>query len=83
MRDIYRGATTTVVWLGNEAKESAKGFEVIKKLSGLTLSPRHPSTGHLPVTAQELDSVGLPAANSKEWRAIDAIFWRAWYFRVW
>ena len=83
MQDIYRGASSTIVWLGNETKQSAKGFEYVAKLAEFVLSLEDSTTDHVPLTAQDLEGSELPAANSKDWQALDDIFWRAWYFRVW
>jgi hypothetical protein len=83
MRHIYRGAASVPVWIGPQSRDSAKAFELIRQLSALALQPIHISKNGTPVISQDLEAQGLPDLRSRDWSAVNAVFWRSWYFRVW
>ena len=83
MRDIYSGASSVAVWLGNEATDSAKGFELIRRLAALANAAETIETPPRAIVAEDLEDLGLPPAMSLDWQAVDALYWRAWFWRVW
>jgi len=36
-----------------------------------------------PMTIQELQELSLPGVKGSEWRALDALYWRPWFKRIW
>ena len=83
MREIYSNASSVVIWLGNEATNSGRGFEIIRRLSDLQDASREDDALYRPIVAQELEELGLPDVYSPDWKAVDALYWRAWFSRVW
>jgi hypothetical protein len=78
MRDIYTRASSVVVWLGNEATTTARAFQLLQNIS----TAKANSSGEI-LAPDDLLKLGLPASDSSDWKALDAIFWRAWFYRVW
>lgn len=84
MGKIYDTASSVAVWLGDEAVDSAKGMELMKKLSATSKSTDASLLAHLPINSwADLKPLDLPAYGSSDWNAIDALFWRPWFRRMW
>lgn len=83
MREIYAGATSVVVWLGNEAVLSKDAFQLITQLSDLWKVLHDGGGATTTVLAQDLALLDLPSATDLRWKALDAIYWRAWFTRAW
>ncbi|KAF2139895.1 uncharacterized protein K452DRAFT_253498 [Aplosporella prunicola CBS 121167] len=82
MKQIYQEADGVVVWLGDETKTSPLGFDLLHRIAN---SPKvlHAAQSQRSILVEDMAEAGLPAPYSQDWKAIDAIFWRAWYSRVW
>jgi Heterokaryon incompatibility protein (HET) len=83
MREIYSRASAVVVWLGNQATDSERGFELIHQISAFARQATTDKAAPRPITPQELERLKLPPVGSLDWKAVDAIYYRAWFFRVW
>jgi hypothetical protein len=69
MGDIYRGAVTVQIWLGEQANESDKAIEILTKLgSGMDL------------LSIKIDGRYLNRANLKSLQILGN---RAWWKRIW
>jgi hypothetical protein len=49
----------------------------------LAASTENASSARKPIKSGELTLKGFPERSSPRWRALDAIFWRQWFSRVW
>ena len=79
MKDIYKNASEVVVWLGEETEDTAMAFDLTRKLSFTANKWEKPG----PLMAEDLAKARLPDKESRDWKALDAIFWRTWFTRVW
>ena len=86
MRRLFHKAVRVVVWLGEESDDSVLAFELIQHLVTSLATPGH-SANPLDTTkvfeAKDLISAGLPDHASSAWKALDSLFWRPWFTRVW
>jgi hypothetical protein len=82
MDSIYRQAASVVVWLGPASKNSSAAFRLIRQLHTVAEATSSEDRDK-PLTAAELEQSGLPAQYNTDWEALDSIFWRAWFKRVW
>ncbi|KAI9869595.1 MAG: hypothetical protein M1830_005317, partial [Pleopsidium flavum] len=78
MGRIYGKAQNVVVWLGDEDDNSRAGLKLARKILGLAVK-----TPDIVLQGDNLESLGLPGRNSKEWRALGAFLRRPWFKRVW
>jgi hypothetical protein len=83
MREIYSRASAVVVWLGDQATDSKRGFELIHQISAFAKQAAADKAPPRSITPQELERLRLPPAGSLDWKAVDAIYYRAWFFRAW
>ncbi|KAI9710297.1 MAG: hypothetical protein M1820_002791 [Bogoriella megaspora] len=84
MKQIYEKADPVIVWLGEADEDTGKAFDLLDRL--MTLEKERKvviPTPTDPMTAEELVLLGLPGTSDPAWRALDAIFWRDWFSRVW
>jgi hypothetical protein len=82
MRRIYSQAQSVIVWLGDATNSTADAWNLLSSL--VTLSAAEDSLeAAKPVTAQLLASLNLPEPASPKWRALDELYWRSWFTRVW
>ncbi len=82
MGSIYNKAGRVVVWLGEAHADSPKAFELIRKLCAVADATAPEDIDEM-VAADEFESLGLPAVDSPDWMALDALYWRPWFMRVW
>ncbi|OCK73367.1 HET-domain-containing protein [Lepidopterella palustris CBS 459.81] len=83
MRSIYECSTRVVVWLGQHAK-SAQGVDLLTRIQQLALEDYGKMVGRdQALGPEDLRALGLPSVNSTEWRALDSLFGREWFTRVW
>jgi Heterokaryon incompatibility protein (HET) len=82
MRRIYSQAQSVIVWLGDAANNTAEAWNLLSCLVTLSLAEGVSETDK-PATAELLASLNLPEPSNPEWRALDELYWRSWFTRVW
>lgn len=79
---IYRQAASVVVWLGAAGYNSPAAFRLIRQIHAVAESAL-PEDSKKPLTEAEIEKLGLPNQSTSDWQALDSIFWRPWFRRVW
>jgi hypothetical protein len=79
MRNIYEGATSTFVHLGEAADNSHLVPDLVKEILKTGLQDSYDRGW---IVSFELRDV-LPPLSSPSWKALDALFRRPWFQRVW
>jgi hypothetical protein len=85
MRDVYQKAREVIVWLGEETSHTGSAFALLQRLASAletatsSASPAPRLTGW----KEFLRAHNLPGLDSPSWKALDALFWRPWYYRMW
>ena len=82
MRDIYRKADGVVIWLGEVADGTPGAWKLLHHLAWI-VGKAAPEDWEKPASVEDLRSLGLPTGAGSEWEALEAIFWRQWFTRVW
>ncbi|RYP26982.1 hypothetical protein DL767_007845 [Monosporascus sp. MG133] len=82
MRDIYSKADKVAVWLGEAAEETPAAWKLMHQIFEISRNTAHEDWDK-PISAEEWERLGLPHGASSEWAALEAIFWRQWFTRVW
>jgi len=82
MDKIYRQAASVIVWLGAASKNSSAAFRLIHQLHTIAEATSLEDRDKPLITA-EIERSELPARYNADWEALDSIFWRAWFKRVW
>lgn len=88
---VYKRAARVLIWLGVAYSQSNLAFELIKKIAAvMDVDRKSHSEGnngggiyHKYIMQQDLVERGLPHHNDPAWLALDALFWRQWFLRVW
>ena len=78
MRRIYKEARSTWIYLGEAAEESHLIPDLIKRILGSGLS-RSSDT----VRSVAFTYTVLPPLGDRAWKALNALFRRPWFGRVW
>ena len=80
MRDIFHRSQCTVVWLGEEAQNSAAAIHLVRSLA--RTSQKSPKNGpKCPAWYHGVDN--LPPLYSETWRALSTLLRRPWFYRAW
>jgi hypothetical protein len=82
MDSIYRQATSVIIWLGAASQSSPAAFRLIRKIHAIAKATSLEDLNK-PLLATNIEDKGLPEKYSADWVALDSIFWRAWFKRVW
>ncbi|KAL7627088.1 hypothetical protein AAE478_003864 [Parahypoxylon ruwenzoriense] len=82
MSDIYKRASSVVVWLGDSTQDSSAAFRFMRRLSTLVDSMR-PEDKYSRISEKEIEVFGLPNSGSPEWTGVEAMYWKPWFTRVW
>ncbi|KAH7309637.1 heterokaryon incompatibility protein-domain-containing protein [Stachybotrys elegans] len=82
MCDIYKRAKSVVVWLGEATNDSTTAINLMKKLHEVSLNATAQDWAK-PISEKELKDIGLPEAYSTDWAAIEALYCRQWFRRIW
>ena len=85
MRQIYRGAVRTVVWLGEGTEATSQGFKLIPRLTNaLKLKEEMSDSAFLQVTSgRDLSFFNLPRRYHPDWRNFFATFDLPYFTRIW
>lgn len=88
MRDIYKSATRTVVWLGAGDETTEGCFELAKRVSKIRDNFEFPPTNqrgpHILIHEYKaLDIAENGAVAERSWEALSNIFTADWFSRVW
>ncbi|PCD41064.1 hypothetical protein AU210_003623 [Fusarium oxysporum f. sp. radicis-cucumerinum] len=82
MRNIYQKASSTVIWLGPAADNSAEALSLIPKL--LQARARDEEEGiRTDLLATGGERRGFPAPYSQVWYDLFAVLKRDWFYRAW
>jgi hypothetical protein len=84
MRVIYQYCTRVVVWLGENSEGSDLAIDLLLSIQRLALEDEE-KEGICPsaLAPDDLPKLGLPLVYSGQWEALEAIFWRPWFTRIW
>jgi hypothetical protein len=88
MRELYENATQTLVWLGGKEDDDPHAvFDLLRRLA-TTQRRRRACMPPDKRTIYELSSAeaaeyNLPKATSKVWKALQILFLRPWFARLW
>ncbi len=74
MRKIYQCAPMALVWLGDEANDSALAIDFLERIS------EEPNTG---ASASYIVQTILGRSHLKEWKALDYFWKRPYWMRTW
>jgi Heterokaryon incompatibility protein (HET) len=77
MREIYQRAEKVIIWMGEDENNSALGLSLMDMLASEEIR----SNDYIPMG--RVEEIRLPAADSDDWKALEAIFNRPWFSRVW
>jgi hypothetical protein len=79
---IYQKASTVVVWLGNATQDSPAAFKLMRQIYAVAAET---TTGDCDgtMTESDLEHYKLPTRDSSYWKALDEIYWRPWFARIW
>ncbi|KJR81168.1 uncharacterized protein SPSK_05058 [Sporothrix schenckii 1099-18] len=88
---VYKRAARVVVWLGVAYSQSHLAFELMTKITGVMEADRKAhsdsnSGGEMYrkyTMEQDVVERGLPEQDDPAWLALDALFWRQWFLRIW
>lgn len=84
MKEIYSQATAIVIWLGEGNETSECGIKLIRHIGeNISESSNDIWCTHGPLPNPDWAATGLPASDSPDWKALEALYWRAWFSRVW
>lgn len=78
MGEIYNRASQVYVWLGVEADKSACGMNMLENICSVSKSFKGDRLSY-----SELIEAGVPPADDEDWKALESIFSRAWWTRMW
>lgn len=80
MKDIYAGAEHVLIWLGEEESSDVLAYGLLQQFDYVL--QQH---GHVDYSAVNniTSRLGLPMADSEEWRSLVKLFQRAWFQRIW
>ena len=85
MGNTYEGAARTLIWLGHTADGSDR---VMESLPALTIHLQSQSVDEAERLGSSdpravLKHYGLPWSGSRNWAAIQSLFKRPWFYRLW
>ena len=83
MRDIYRGAARTLVWLGPAAHDSARGIAFAKRIVARAQGDRSGETRWARLRERLPGYRTTAAVLGRDWRAFFALFDRPYFARAW
>jgi hypothetical protein len=82
MDSIYHQATSVIIWLGAASQSSPAAFRLIREIHAIAEATPLEDLNK-PLLATDIKEKALPERYSADWTALDSIFWRAWFKRVW
>ena len=85
MRELFGRAESIVIWLGEESHDSSAAFTLISRIVSAAASEQanSPVDAKKFIRAQDLGGLALPDHFDPAWKALDSLFWRPWFTRVW
>lgn len=85
MRKLFHKAESVIIWLGEESHDSAVAFDLVSRIvaAAATEQARSPVNAKQVVKAQDLGGLALLEYSSPAWEALNSLFWRPWFSRVW
>nr|OQO29374.1 hypothetical protein B0A51_03156 [Rachicladosporium sp. CCFEE 5018] len=78
MGEIFKGARTVIVWLGDDSDDSRAGMQLAQQLLHISLYQQVSGLG-----PSDLETHGLPRQGHKRWKALAQILRRPWFWRTW
>ncbi|KAI9738701.1 MAG: hypothetical protein M1834_008206 [Cirrosporium novae-zelandiae] len=82
MKDIYIRSELVLIWLGEESSNSTDGIELISALCRAHRNGKISLNGQQ-ILKEEFVPAGLPDPKVPKWKALDALYWRPWFTRIW
>lgn len=85
MRKLFHQAERIVIWLGEESHDSSAAFDLVSRIAAAAAAEQ--ACGLVDtkkiVKSQDLGSLALPEHSNPAWKALNSLFWRPWFSRVW
>jgi len=81
MDDIYRKASCTTIWLGEEDLATAPAFELLRDLD--QIMDQHWNEVAWWPTREQLQARGLPVPEDPKWTALSSFLNNQWFLRTW
>jgi hypothetical protein len=78
MKWVYESASTTLVWLGEEADSSHEAFGLVRELAEIAAISKYE-----PEKLQQRRHNVYNMSRLREWEALDALMNRQWWARAW
>lgn len=83
MGEIYKSASSVIVWLGECLLERALALRVIEELERIPFN-KHAEMERMPITDDNsYYSLGIRKISDREWGVLLGFFRREWFSRVW
>ncbi|CAK7204108.1 hypothetical protein SEUCBS139899_006861 [Sporothrix eucalyptigena] len=84
---IYQRAARVLVWLGVSYNNSNAAFDLLKRIECIMSEEQkllNNGEGFQKYAGKkDIVSRGLPSTDDPAWLALDGVFWRPWFLRVW
>lgn len=81
MGQIYRASSSVMIWLGEESRVGDSVFTLMQLLSEAATRPDFAPGS--PFFLEQVKSSNISLDNRADWKALDSLFWSAWFTRVW
>lgn len=85
MRKLFHAAESVIIWLGEESHDSSAAFDLISRIvaAAATEQACDPIEAKKIFRAQDLGGLDLLEHSNLAWDALNSLFWRPWFHRVW
>ena len=85
MRKLFHRAESIVIWLGEESHNSSSAFDLVSRIvaAAATEQACSPVDAKKVFKAQDLSGLALPEHSNPAWEALNSLFWRPWFSRIW
>lgn len=85
MRNIFHKAKSVIVWLGEESLDSSAAFGLIPCIVAAAATEGTGSSidAQRIIQPQDFSDLALLEHLNPAWEALESLFWRPWFTRVW
>lgn len=85
MPKLFHKAESVIIWLGEESHDSSAAFDLISRIVAAATSEQacDPFDAKKVIKAQDIGGLALLEHTNPAWQALDSLFWRPWFSRVW
>lgn len=82
MGHAFSKAKNVIVWIGDETRDSSSALSLIKDVLRNDAVMNAASQKRL-LLQEDLVTHDLPEIHHADWRAVDKLYWRPWFSRIW